>query len=203
MDLKTKYNNLDLFTIPISLSYKDKYLYRTFIGATLTIICSIIIITYFIIKFSEIINKSSFSIISNEFQNPKESINFTNIPILFGVTDNIGNPRPLDPKLFDFSVILNEYIQNFDENGNSNMNHTERKIEIEKCINLNDSLDLSFFQDYNISDFKCIKPFQNITINGTYGDVNGYRSLKIMLKRCNNSIENCYNEDYIESIISN
>ena len=203
MDLKTKYNNLDLFTIPISLSYKDKYLYRTFIGATLTIICSIIIITYFIIKFSEIINKSSFTIISNEFQNPKESINFTNIPILFGVTDNIGNPRPLDPKLFDFSVILNEYIQNFDENGNSNMNHTERKIEIEKCINLNDSLDLSFFQDYNISDFKCIKPFQNITINGTYGDVNGYRSLKIMLKRCNNSIENCYNDDYIESIISN
>jgi len=45
-------------------------------------------------------------IISNEFQNPKESIDFTNTPILFGITDNIGNPKPLDTKLIDFSVIL-------------------------------------------------------------------------------------------------
>ena len=203
MEFKAKYNNLDLFTIPISFSYKDKYSYRTFIGATLTIICSIIMVTYFIIKFIEIINKSSFSIISNEYQNPKETINFTNIPILFGITDNIGNPLPLDPKLADFSVILNEYIQNLDDNGNINMNHTETKVEIERCDKLNYPINLSFFQDYNLTYFKCIKPFQSITINGTLGNVNGYRSLKIMLKRCNNLIENCYNDDYIEYIISN
>ena len=184
MDLKSKYNNLDLLTIPISFSYKEKYLYRTFIGATLTIICAIIIVTYFMIKFIEIINKSSFTIISNEFQNPKESINFTNVPILFGITDLIGNPRPLDPKLFDFNVIMNEYIQNFDENGNSNMSHTETNLEIERCDKLNNTIDLSFYQDYGIrSNFKCIKPSQNISINGTYGEVYGYRSLKIMLKR--------------------
>ena len=83
------------------------------------------------------------------------------------------------------------------------MSHTETQIEIEPCEKLKDSIDLSYFHDYKISDFKCIKPFQKITINGTYGDINGYRSLKIMLKRCNNLIQNCYNNDYIESIISN
>ena len=83
------------------------------------------------------------------------------------------------------------------------MSHTETQIEIEPCEKLKDSIDLSYFHDYKISDFKCIKPFQKITINGTYGDINGYRSLKIMLKRCNNLIHNCYNNDYIESIISN
>ena len=204
MDFMETYNNLDLLTIPISFSYKDKYLYRTFIGATLTIICAIIIVTYFLIKVIEIINKSSFSIIYNEFQNPKESINFTNVPILFGITDLIGNPRPLDQKIFDFSVILNEYIQNFDENGNSNMTHTETELEIERCDKLNDSIDLSIYQDYGIkNNFKCIKPSQNIAIKGTYGDMKGYRSLKIILKRCNNLIENCYNDDYLESIFSN
>ena len=204
MDFMETFNNLDLLTIPISFSYKDKYLYRTFIGATLTIILAIIIVTYFLIKVIEIINKSSFSIIYNEFQNPKESINFTNVPILFGITDLIGNPRPLDQKIFDFSVILNEYIQNFDENGNSNMTHTETELEIERCDKLNDSIDLSIYQDYGIkNNFKCIKPSQNIAIKGTYGDMKGYRSLKIILKRCNNLIENCYNDDYLESIFSN
>ena len=203
MDFISKYTKLDLLTVPISLSYKNKYLYRTFIGSTLTIICAIIIIGYFLSTFIEIISKTTFTIIYNEFQNPKESINFTNVPILFGITDNIGNPIPLDPKLVDFSVILNEYIHNFDQNGNTNMSHTETEIKIERCDELEDSIDLSLFHDYKISDFKCIKPFQKITINGTYGDVNGYRSLKIMLKRCNNSIENCYSNDYIESIISN
>ena len=203
MDFIDKYNNLDLLTIPISLSYKNKYLYRTFIGSTLTIICAIIIIGYFMSTFIEIISKKTFTVISNEFQNPKESINFTNIPILFGITDNIGNPIPPDPKLVDFSVILNEYIHNIDENGNTNMSHTETEIKIESCDELKDSIDFSLFHDYKISSFKCIKPYQKITINGTYGDINGYRSLKIMLKRCNNSIHKCYNDDYVESIISN
>ena len=153
--------------------------------------------------FIEIISKKTFTIISNEFQNPKEPINFTNIPILFGITDNIGNPIPLDPKLVDFSVILNEYIHNIDENGNTNMSHTETEIKIESCDELKDSIDFSLFHDYKISSFKCIKPYQKITIYGTYGDINGYRSLKIMLKRCNNSIHKCYNNDYVELIISN
>ena len=203
MGFKSTFNNLDLLKIPISLSYKDKYLYRTHIGATLTMIGFIIIIVYIIIKFTEIIEKSSFSIISNEYQNPLDSINFTNVPILFAMTDADGNPLDLNKKLVDFSVVFSEYVQNFDEKGNSHMVHIEKEIEIERCDKLRTSFDLSYFDGYNISSFKCIKPFQYLSLKGIYGDINGYRSIKINLKKCNNLKENCFDNDYIDSIISN
>ena len=204
MSFINTYNNFDLLRIPISLSYKNKYLYRTFIGASLTIIGIIILVVYFIVKVIEVIKKKSFVIISNEFQNPKASINFTNIPILFALADNNGNPLELNPKIVDFSVVLSEYVRIFDRNGNSHIIYLENQIEIDRCDNLNDSIDFSYFDEYNLSFFKCIKPFQNLSINGTYGDIiNGYKSLKINIKKCNNSIEECYDSRYIESIISN
>ena len=204
MSFIKSYNNFDLLRIPISLSYKNKYLYRTFIGASLTIIGFIIIVVYFLVKLIKTINKQTFAIISNEFQNPKASINFTNIPILFALADNNGNPLELNPKIVDFSVVLSEYVRNFDKNGNSHIIYLENEIEIDRCDKLNDSIDFSYFGEYNLSDFKCIKPFQNLSINGTYGDIiNGYKSLKINIKKCNKSIEECYDSEYIESIITN
>ena len=204
MSFINTYNNFDLLRIPISLSYKNKYLYRTFIGASLTIIGIIILVVYFIVKVIEVIKKKSFVIISNEFQNPKASINFTNIPILFALADNNGNPLELNPKIVDFSVVLSEYVRIFDRNGNSHIIYLENQIEIDRCDNLNDSIDFSYFDEYNLSFFKCIKPFQNLSINGTYGDIiNGYKSLKINIKKCNKLIEECYDSEYIESIITN
>ena len=204
MSFINSYNNFDLLRIPISLSYKNKYLYRTFIGASLTIIAGIIIMVYFIVKVIGMINKKTFAIISNEFQNPNASINFTNIPILFGLADNNGNPLELNPKIVDFSVVLSEYVRNLDKNGNNHIIYLENEIEIDRCDKLNDSIDFSHFSEYNLSDFKCIKPFQNLSINGTYGDIiNGYKSLKINIKKCNKLIEECYDSEYIESIISN
>ena len=202
MKFKSTYNNLDLLTIPISLSYKDSYSYRTFVGATLTIIFFIIIIIYLIFQLYKVLTKSSFTIISNEYQNPKESIDFTNVPILFTLTDDIGNPIDLDPKLVEYSVILNGYVQNFDQNGNTNTTHIETNLEIERCDKLNNSLNFSLFKKYNISSFQCIKPSQNIIINGSYGDINGYTSLKISVKKCDILKENCYNTDYIDNILS-
>ena len=190
-------------TVLQSDSQYSQYLYRTFVGATLTIILFIIIITYFIYQFIQIFNKSSFSIISNEFQNPKESIDFTNVPILFGLTDDVGNPLQLDPKVAKYFVILNEYRQQIDKKGNSNTQHIQTILQTERCDKLKDSLDLSLFHGYNISYFQCIKPSQNITINGSYGNISGYKSLKINIKKCNNENDNCLNTNNIDSIISN
>jgi hypothetical protein len=204
MGFDLKYTNFDLFTIPISLSFKQKYQYRTFIGASLSILCFVFLMIFFIIKLNQILKKSIFSITSNEFQNPKASIDFTNIPILFSLADNNGNSKELDPKIFQFSVVLSEYVQDVEDNGNSHIIYKEKEIEIDRCDNLNDSIDFSEFSEYNISYFNCIKPYQNLTINGKYGDViNGYKSLKINLKKCNNIIENCYDNKYIDSYIAN
>lgn len=202
MNFKSPYNNLDLLTIPISLSYKDNYSYRTFVGATLTIIIFMIIIIYFFSQLIQVLRKSSFTIISHEYQNPKQSIDFTNVPILFALTDDVGNPLEFDPRLAEFSVILNEYNLISDQYGTHNTIHTEKKLEIERCDKLNNSLDLSLFKEYNISHFQCIKPNQNITINGSYGDINGYKSLKINVKKCDILKENCYNIDYIDNIFA-
>ena len=203
MDLKKKYKHLDFLRVPISLSYKKEYLYRTYVGSTLTIAGFLIILIYFIIKLNEVIKKTSFTVIANEFQSPNDTINFTNTPILFSLTDSEGNPVELNSKLFELSVVFSDYVQNFDQNGNSNIKHIEKEIEIDRCDKINSSLDLSFFNGYNISSFKCIKPCQDIVLSGIFGDINGYSSFKINLKKCNNLTHNCYDNDYIESIISN
>jgi hypothetical protein len=203
MSIRKLYNDLDLLKVPISLSFKDQYFYRTFSGATLTIIGFIIIFIYFVISIKELIERSSFTVITNEYQSPYDSINLTNVPILFALTDSDGNPIELDSKLFEFSVVFSIYEQKFDQNGNSNITHLESEIEIDKCDNLKSSLDLSFFANYNISAFKCIKPSQKITLTGIFGDINGYKSIKINIKKCNNLTTNCYNNDFIESTISN
>ena len=204
MSIYRKYLHLDLLRIPIFLSYKKKYLYRTVIGATLTIICSILIIVFFIIKLSQIISKSVFTIISNEYQNPKGQIDFTNIPILFTLADNNGNPLQMNSKIFEFSVVLSEYLQNHDIDGKSNIINIEKEIKIDRCDKLIGQLDFSYFYEYNLTYFTCIKPNQNLTITGTYGDIiKGFNNLKINVKKCNNSLNNCYNDQYIESYISN
>ena len=204
MNIYKKYLYFDLLRIPISLSYKKRYLYRTFIGATLTLIFSILIIVFFIIKFNEIIRKTEFSIISNEYQNPKGEIDLSTNPILFALADNNGNPLQLNSKIFEFSVVSTEYVQNYDTDGNSQIINYEKEIEIERCDNLIGQIDFSYFSDYNLSYFTCIRPNQNISLNGTFGDItNGFKNIQINIKKCNNLLKNCYNNQYIESYIYN
>ena len=204
MNIYKKYLHFDLLRIPISLSYKKRYLYRTFIGATLTLIFSILIIVFFIIKFNEIIRKTEFSIISNEYQNPKGEIDLSTIPILFALADNNGNPLQLNSKIFEFSVVSTEYVQKYDTDGNSKIINFEKEIEIERCDNLIGQIDFSYFSDYNLSYFTCIRPNQNISLNGTFGDItNGFKNIQINIKKCNNLFVSCYNNQYIESYIYN
>jgi hypothetical protein len=201
--IKKRYNNFDLLRIPISLSYKKEYLFKTFVGATLTIAAFFIIILYFIFKIKDLVQRTNFSITTNEYQSPKETINFKNIPILFSLTDNDGNPIQLNSQIFDFSVVFSNYIQHFDQYGNSNITHEEIDIEIDRCDNMKGSLDLSYFESFNISSFKCIKPWQDLILSGIFGDITGYTSFKINVKKCDNATQKCLNNDYIESFLSN
>ena len=52
MDNTLSFKNFDFFGVPIPISYKNNYLYKTNVGATLTIISSIIIIIYTLLQIS-------------------------------------------------------------------------------------------------------------------------------------------------------
>jgi len=59
--------NFDLLHIPMSLSYKNEYFYKTNIGAALTIICFIIIICISSYEIKTLVDKTSFSLITSQY----------------------------------------------------------------------------------------------------------------------------------------
>ena len=130
MAFKKIYKDLDLLKIPISLSFRNEYLYMTISGASLTIICFIILFIYSIISIKELFEKSSFTVITHEYQSPNDEINLTNVPILFSLTDKYGNPMELDSKLFELSVVYSVIENKYVKGGNTNFTHIEKKIEI-------------------------------------------------------------------------
>ena len=62
------FKNLDLLHIPMSLSYKNEYSYTTNIGAFLTIICFIIILSLSLYEIKSLSDKTSFTIITNQYK---------------------------------------------------------------------------------------------------------------------------------------
>ena len=109
----------------------------------------------------------------------------------------------MNSKIFEFSVVSREYV-NYNIEGNSHTINLEKEIEIERCDTLNDIIDFSYFSKYNLSYFTCIKPNQNLTINGTFQDIiSGFKNFRINIKKCNNLIRNFYSNEYIESFLYN
>ena len=102
----------------------------------------------------ELFEKSSFTVITNEYQSPNDEINLTNVPILFSLTDKYGNPMELDSKLFELSVVYSIIENKYVKHGKSNFTHIEKTIEIDKCDQLKNSLDLSFFLLIKILSYK-------------------------------------------------
>ena len=191
-----KLQELDMFRYSIPISYKNKSSYRTVIGAILSLSSVVIIITYSIIKINILIEKTNFSLISNEIQNINGLIDFSNIPILFTLYDDKGNNYKDDPKLYNFTVSQIEQIYNKDGTGKQII----RKIEIERCDHLVKSFELlNYFSNYNLTEYMCIKPGQNLTAYGILGDTfNNYEGFKIYLNKCNNKKNNCHDETIIE-----
>ena len=86
----------DLFNIPISLSYNKEYFYNTYFGAVLSFLCFIIIIIIATYEMKILIDKSSFSIISNKYTDLSQIIDFSKIPLLFQLMDNAGKIIEID-----------------------------------------------------------------------------------------------------------
>ena len=196
------FRNFDLMHTPMSLSYKNEYFYTTNIGAILTILCFIIIIGIGAFEIKSLYDKSSFTIISNQYIDLNEKIDFSETPLLFQLIDNKGEILKIDEKLFEFIAYDMEWYVGIDENGKKDYKVINTKLEIDQCskVLLNNT---DYLASLDLSTYICIKSGQNITSYGYLGDMNnGYKGFRIYLNKCNGKV-NCYNDSYIIKTLQN
>ena len=188
----------------IPISYENNSLYKTNIGAALTIISTIIIVSYILYHICILLDRSSYTIKTSETQDLTGKIDLSNTPIMFQLLDKLWNPVDYDPKVFTFTVIYIEGIfQNID--GISKRITNLKNLEIERCDKLKKKYKaLNEFSEYNLTKYMCIKPNQNLILYGTANDIlNNLNSLEIRLSKCNNKTNECYNLDKINDLIKN
>ena len=193
--------NCDLLHIPMSLSYKNEYFYTTTVGAILTIICILIVLSISLYEIKSLSEKSSFSIITNQYTDISENIDFAKRPLLFQLIDNAGQIMEEDDKLFEFKAVDMEWIVKINQNGKQEYKVINTVLNMEKCDKV-----LQKFPEYlssiDLSKYYCIDNGHNITSYGYLGDMdNGYKGFRIYLNKCNNN--NCYTESEILSKLSN
>ena len=197
------FRNFDLLHIPISLSYNNEYFYTTYIGAALSIFCFIIIVCIGSYEIKTLADKSSFSIISNQYTDLSEIIDFSKTPLLFQLIDNAGNIMEINDKLYEFKAYDMEWLVETDENGKKKYKVINTKLEMDYCEIIYKDLFSKYLSTFNLSQYFCIKSSQNITSYGYLGDMNnGYKGFRIYLNKCNGK-NNCYNDSYISQQLNN
>jgi len=197
------FRKFDLLHIPISLSYNNEYFYSTNIGATLSILCFIMIICLGSYEIKTLHDKSSFSIISNQYTDLSEIIDFSKSPLLFQLIDNTGEIMEINDKLYEFIAYDMEWIAENDKNGKKNYKVINTKLEMDYCDRVYNDSNSEYLSTFNLSNYFCIKSSQNITSYGYLGDMNnGYKGFRIYLNKCNGN-KNCYNDSYILQKLKN
>jgi len=185
----------DFLNIPTSLSYKNEYFYATYIGGVLTIIFFVIIIIITSYQIAILNTKSSFKLISNQYTDLSQVIDFSETPFLFQMVNDRGRVIELDSKLFDIVAYNMEQTIIYYENGTRRRKVTNTKLELEKCdlIFTNES---EYYSELNLSRYICIKPGQNLTAFGLLGDMNKpYKGIRIYINKCSGT--DCYDDDDI------
>ena len=80
----------DFLNVPTSLSYKNEYFYITKVGAILTILLFFIIMSIITYETILLYKKTSFTLISNQYTDLSQTIDFSQTPFLFEITNNYG-----------------------------------------------------------------------------------------------------------------
>ena len=198
--IKNWLKKCDFLNIQMSLSYKNANFYATNIGAILTIICFIIIISISSYEIKQLYNKSYFTIISNQYTDLSEKLDFEKTPLLFQLATSSGQLIENDEKLYELKAIDVEYSIEETENGQRKKSLHNRILELERCdkVLINNT---EFFSNLNLSKYVCLKKGQNLTSYGLLGDSNnGFKGFRIYVNKCNGKI-NCYNNDVIIMVL--
>ena len=204
MDNTFDFKSFDLFKVHIPISYENNYLYKTSVGAVLTIISFLIITIYTIYQISTLLDRSNYTIITSETQDLTGEIDLSYTPIMFQLVDLLWNPVEYDPKLFTFTASnIEASFQNI--GGETKRVTNIRNLEIERCDKLKkEFIELDEFFEYDLTKYMCIKPNQNLILYGSATDTHSnLKNLEIKLSKCNDQLNNCYDLDTFNKIIKN
>lgn len=197
--------NLDIYGIQFPLRYKKKSSYSTkpgIIFSIITFIIAIIIIIYF---GQDVIKQKNFSIISSQQSVYHDSIiNLSNETIFFVLTSQNGSFIEIDYSYLNITSESNNHI--VDKEDNFKLKRYSKKIELEKCNSSylkKYNYNFEVINENNINKFICIKPNQNLTFYGRYGDkINGFNIIEIFLSKCKNGTNNyCQSNEKIDDLI--
>jgi len=195
-----RFRRYDLFNVPTSLAYKNEYFYSTNVGAALTIFFFLIIIILISYQIIILYKKSSFTLIYNQYTDLLQTIDFSETPILFQMTNSNNKIMELDKKLFELVAYNMECTVTKYENGTTKRKVTNTIVELEKCDKIYSNQ--TEYSELNLSNYICIKPGQNMTAFGLLGDkINPYKGLRIYINKCNGP--DCYDDSIIEKEFHN
>ena len=199
---------IDLYGPQITLTYNKSYKYKTTLGGILTIFTIFAIIIYTILYSKILFSKNNFKIITSYTVNPSSSYDFSNFPFLIGFSSPEGMIVK-DERLFNIKIFDYNYTLQIKKNTNRKFSLSSEEILYENCSKyksnktyfLNDT-----FSDINLDNYQCIKPGENLTLYGKFGDItNSFRSFGIILNKCNNETLrinkknfSCYSEEDIK-----
>ncbi len=200
----------DFLNIPMSLSYKNDIFFSTNVGAFLTIFVFLIIMTISAYEIRALYSKSYFTIISNQYTDLSEVIDFSRTPFLFQLTTDKGKVIQEDDNLFQLKAYIvsaskkNSSSSSSSSKSSSNSKKSAQKEELilEKCDKVYTN-DIDYLAHLNLSRYFCIKPGQNITAYGLLGDSNnGFKGFRIYLNKCSGK-PNCYDESVVVDKLQN
>ena len=194
------FTTMNFYGMKYSINYKNKSIYVSILGIILSffsiLFISFISIYYFIV----LLNHSSFSIIASNNYSKNSSINLSNIPIMIGLTDKHSNLYNINEEIFKIEV----WMKTLNQAKNSDDNTLNSLIELEYCNISKYKNEFPEMNNYDLSKFLCLKPNQNLVLNGRNGDtLNIYNSLSIYFNICIDG--NCTEQhlDLINSILNN
>jgi hypothetical protein len=192
-----KFDYLNALT---SLSFKNEYFYPTKLGAILTILLTLFILALIVYEIVTLSKKTSFTLISNQYTDLSQSIDFDKTPFLFEFTNHRGQIFDLDNRLFSLEAYNMEMKIELGKDGSKIRNITNNKIELEKCDKV--FMNKEEYSDLDLSRFICIKPGQNLTSYGLLGDMNNpFKGIRLYINKCNGP--DCYDTDEIIKQLNN
>jgi hypothetical protein len=134
------------------MRYKKKIIFTSCIGIIFSYI-TIIFLIFLIIKYCiELFHYSNFSVIPNQKDlDRNSSINFTNNPIMLGLSDNKGFPIEINKKLFNIIMIKQTVFPLINDNDTFiGLNRNDNYIEFDFCNNSKLYYDMNYFTGFDL-----------------------------------------------------